>query len=110
MHQCGGGQMVTVRSNINAAGACISSRSDVLNLMQLTHNQATNFIANIQLTTIFLNNQGSTFNVGGLMHYLGVTSELTMAEVADRMIRGLQTGKDNLEIKSRRSLIDFIVR
>ncbi|XP_059618689.1 uncharacterized protein LOC132263119 [Phlebotomus argentipes] len=111
MHQSGGGQIVTVRSNINAAGACISSRDDVQNMLQLlTHSQATNFIANIQLTTVFLNRQGRAFDVGDLMQYLGITPELTLTEVADRIIKGLQTGRDNIEIKSRRSLIDFTIR
>ncbi|XP_055682736.1 uncharacterized protein LOC129789735 [Lutzomyia longipalpis] len=110
MHQSGGGQIVTVRSNLNAAGACVSSRDDVLDMMeQLAQGEATNFTTNIQLSTIFLNH-GRTFNDDDFMHRLGIVSQLTLPEVADRIIRGLQTGKDNLEIKSRRSLIDYIVK
>ncbi|GAB0094023.1 hypothetical protein DMENIID0001_092330 [Sergentomyia squamirostris] len=105
MHQSGGGQVVTIRSNLNAAGACLSTRSNVFELLQqLTQTQS----PNIELSTVFLNKHGRTFNVGGLMNLLGVSSELTMAEVAAHIIRGLQSGKDILEIKTRRSLIDFI--
>lgn len=95
MQQTGSCHVVTIRTNRNAAESFLETKDD---LMEMISDQQSR--DNILLSTIFYEKSQNNCKI----------LDLSVSEIAERIIKGIQSEKDFFQINGKRSFIEFILK
>lgn len=100
MQQTGSCHVITIRTNRSAAESFLETKEDLLE--NIFDQQSRD---NILLSTIFYekNEKENFLNSSKIL-------DLSVSEIAERIIKGIQSEKDFFQISGKRSFFEFILK
>lgn len=99
MQQTGSCHVVTIRTNRSAAESFLETKDDLLESICDQESRD-----NILLSTIFYEkNENDFINSSKIL-------DLSVSEIAERIIKGIQSEKDFFQISGKRNFIEFILK